>query len=104
MQLSAADKAVGVHRYSKLRSKSKRAGGWMQCGVRACCVSRRNTRNRVGSAPPALYSAFQNMQLRGQGEGGQKGGEGRDIRYLVMQCCATKHVFVCWMSVSPEVR
>ena len=75
MQLSAADKAVGVHRYSKLRSKSKRAGGWMQCGVRACCVSRRNTRNRVGSAPPALYSAFQNMQLRGQGEGGQKGGD-----------------------------
>jgi hypothetical protein len=94
VQLSAADKAVCVHRYSKLQSKSKRAGGWMQRGVRAFCVSRRNTRNRVGSAPPTLYSAFQKMQLRGQGEGGEKGGESRGARFLVMQCCATRHVFV----------
>ena len=43
MQLSAADKAVGVHRNSKLQSNCKRAGGWMQFGVRAICVSRRNT-------------------------------------------------------------
>ena len=94
MQLSAADKAVCVHRYSKLQSKSKRVGDLMQCGVRAFCVSRRNTRNRVGSAPPALYSAFQKMQLRGQGEGSQKGGESRGIRFLVRQCRATGHVFV----------
>ncbi len=85
MQLCAADKAVGVHRYSKLQRASKRAGGWMQCGARAFCVSRRNTRNRVGSAAPALYSAFQKMQLQGASEGGQKGGESRGIRFLVGQ-------------------
>ena len=90
MQLSAADKAVGAHRNSKLQSKCKRAGGEMQCGVRAFCVSRRNTQNRVGSTPPTLCSAFQKMQLRGQGEGSQKGGESRGvhggIRIAVRRC------------------